>query len=59
MQMKHTRSLKAYAYNFNFQMNITYKMDEFARKCIYLDGCKCSGCFVQVSKASRGCSGDH
>ena len=38
VQMRHTGSLKAYVRNFNAQMNATPKMDEFAKKCIFLGG---------------------
>ena len=38
MQMKHTRSLKAHVCNFHAQMNATSKMDECARKYIFLSG---------------------
>ena len=38
VQMRHTRSLKAYVHDFNAQMNATPKMDEFAKKCIFLGG---------------------
>ena len=38
VQIKHTRSLKTYVRNFNAQMNATPKMDEFAKKCIFLGG---------------------
>ena len=38
VQMRHTSSLKAYVRNFNAQMNATPKMDEFAKKCIFLGG---------------------
>ena len=38
VQMRHTRSLKAYVCNFNAQMNATPKIDEFAKKCIFLSG---------------------
>ena len=36
VQMRHTGSLKAYVRDFNAQMNATPKMDEFAKKCIFL-----------------------
>ena len=38
VQMRHTGSLKAYVRDFNAQMNATPKMDEFAKKCIFLGG---------------------
>ena len=38
VQMRHTGSLKAYVRDFNVQMNATPKMDEFAKKCIFLGG---------------------
>jgi hypothetical protein len=39
VQMRHTRSLKAYVRVFNAQMNVTpKKMDEFAKRCIFLGG---------------------
>ena len=38
VQMRHTRSLKAYVCDFNVQMNATPKMDKFAKKCIILGG---------------------
>ena len=38
MKMKHIKSLKAYVHDFNAQMNATPKMDEFAKKCIFLGG---------------------
>lgn len=38
VQMKYTRSLKAYVRDFNAQMNATPKMDEFPKKCISLGG---------------------
>ena len=38
VQMRHIGSLKAYVRNFNAQMNATPKMDEFAKKCIFLGG---------------------
>ena len=38
VQMRHTGSLKAYVRDFNTQMNATPKMDEFAKKCIFLSG---------------------
>jgi hypothetical protein len=38
VQMRHTGSLKAYVHNFNAQMNATPKMDEFAKRCIFLGG---------------------
>ena len=36
VQMRHIGSLKAYVRDFNAQMNATPKMDEFAKKCIFL-----------------------
>ena len=36
--MRHTGSLKAYVRDLNAQMNATPKMDEFAKKCIFLGG---------------------
>lgn len=38
VQMRHIRFLKAYAHNFDAQMNVTTKMDVFARNCIFLGG---------------------
>ena len=38
VQIKHIGSFKAYVHNFNTQMNATPKMDEFAKKCIFLGG---------------------
>jgi hypothetical protein len=38
VQMRHTGSLKAYVRDFNAQMNATPKMDEFAKRCIFLGG---------------------
>src|ERR1700738_1744885 len=38
VQMRHTGSLKAYVRDFNAQMNATPKMDEFAKKYIFLGG---------------------
>ena len=38
VQMRHTKSLKAYVHDFNAQMNATPKMYEFAKKCIFLGG---------------------
>ena len=38
VQMRHTGSLKAYVRDFNAQMNVAPKMDEFAKKCIFLGG---------------------
>ena len=38
VQMRHAGSLKAYVRDFNAQMNATPKMDEFAKKCIFLGG---------------------
>jgi hypothetical protein len=38
VQMKHIGSLKAYVRDFNDQMNTTPKMDEFSKKCVFLDG---------------------
>jgi hypothetical protein len=38
VQMRHTWSLKAYVRDFNAQMNVTPKMDEFAKRCIFLGG---------------------
>jgi hypothetical protein len=36
--IRHTGSLKAYVRDFNAQMNATPKMDEFAKRCIFLSG---------------------
>ena len=36
--MRHTGSFKAYVCDFNAHMNATPKMDEFAKKCIFLGG---------------------
>ena len=38
VQMRYTGSLEAYVCNFNAQMNATSKMDEFAKKHIFLGG---------------------
>ena len=38
VQMRHTGSLKAYWRGFNARINVTPKMDEFAKKCIFLGG---------------------
>jgi hypothetical protein len=38
VQMRHTWSFEAYVRNFNAQMNATPKMDEFAKRCIFLGG---------------------
>jgi hypothetical protein len=40
VQMRHTGFLKAYVHDFNAQMNATPKMDEFAKRCIFLGGLK-------------------
>ena len=54
MQMRHTRSLKAYVHEFNNQMNGKTKIDELAKKLIVFYGvAKASGeCLVQVPKTS-------
>lgn len=36
VKMRDTSSLKAYIRNFNIQMNVILKMDEFAKKYIFL-----------------------
>ena len=38
VQMRHIGSFKAYVSDFNVQMNAISKMDEFAKKCIFLGG---------------------
>jgi hypothetical protein len=38
VHMRHTGSFKAYVRDFNAQMNATPKMDEFAKRCIFLGG---------------------
>ena len=38
VQMRHIGSLKGCVHNFNTQMKATPKMDEFAKKCIFLGG---------------------
>jgi hypothetical protein len=38
VQMRHTWSFKAYVHDFNAQMNAIPKMDEFAKKRIFLGG---------------------
>ena len=38
IQLRHTGSLKAYVRDFNTQMNVTPKIDKFAKKCIFLGG---------------------
>jgi hypothetical protein len=58
---KHTRSLKAYVCDSNIQMNVTSKMNKFAKKCIFLGGFikVGGGCFVQVRKAFQIRGGDY
>ena len=36
VQIRHTGPLKAYVLNLNAPMNITPKIDNFAKKCIFL-----------------------
>ena len=37
VQMRHTKSLKTYVLNFNIQLNAILMINEFAKKCIFLD----------------------
>ena len=46
MQMRHIGSLKANVHDFNAQMNATPKIDEFAKKYIFLGGLQ--KCVVDV-----------
>ena len=36
VQMKHIRSVKVYVRNFNTKINATPRMEEFAKKCMFL-----------------------